>query len=299
MDSHLCTPLDLRPALAGRTADDLGYMAVNAVGYTDGNRRSLRQLEQVPWTLDAIRGRGELVDLPSPTLVDQAEALARIAHAVAAANTLSGEAEFEAAVFTPKGMTRLLSRRFSCRVIANSLLPQGPDQDLGAPAPSDNAATLETADALAATPGMNAVMAATLKLSSLMSTVPDVVFRHLQSMEAMWRRVVDGKDAEIKHLRDQVDRLTDLLLAEQAAADGHGVPPEMLKEAAEEVGGTLKAGLMAFLGAPHEAVTLLNLAKEMPPELRSKLSQPATIHALEKPEVRNALFHLLSNLEAA
>lgn len=286
ISTHYCTPIDLPVAEARRA--DVAYVALYRAGYDEHKRRSITQIASTPW--------------PDAAWDDAVQTIRRWAETEAASNT-GDEAEFELQVMGATGVQRITTKRFHCRAIIGAPAAETPLSDL----PPEGDATLEQADALAAAPGLRAVMAGAMQGARLNEFLAKIGMQSFESLAGMWHREFERLTKENNQLRSDRDKawtsyhelahqMAELLEAMGPQAPAPAVSPETVENAIAEVGGTLKTVAMHWLGAPSEMGDLVKAFTEAPAAVRQRLIDPRVAAALRDPAKADLIAAALSSL---
>jgi hypothetical protein len=293
---------DLTEAKA-RDPAELGYVSVYIATYTEGNKRSIREIASLPWNVDAFKAAGLLTD--DVSMEAQCRAAASWCERQAIANTLTGEAEYEAQVMGHSGTSRHFTRRFRCSCIAESS-----DGEAGSPTPGA-ASSLEEADATAALPGARAVISTGIQLARSSETVVSANIRSMEMLQGVWhqehdrlrqdialaRATIAERDATIRELHQLIRDLMDS--DTETAPATSPVPPEIIREAGAEIGSTLKAAAMHWMGLPTELSGVVQGLAGVDPAIRSKIMDPKFLAGLNNPANRDMINTLITTMKAA
>lgn len=285
----------------GRKPEEIGYISVYIASYTEGNKRAIREIASTPWTVESFRSLGLLTD--DVSMDAQIKAATTYCERQAISNTLQGEAEFEAQVMGHSGTARYFTRRFRCTCIAESA-----DGEAGSPT-AGAASSLEEADATAALPGARAVISTGIQLARSTETVIGANIHSMEMLQAVWHREHDRlRDdlaqarAEIAQLHTTIHELHAVireLMEGDGAPDAPPVPPEIIREAGAEIGSTLKAAALHWMGMPNELMGVVQGLATLDPDVRKGLTDPALLKKLNDPANKAMITNLINTMKEA
>lgn len=301
--THVCSLIDFSD-LAAKPRDMISYLSIYAARFDDQGRRQLTQIEQQPWDPAAFKALGLLDDDTS----FEAQVRAAVAYTERAASRVTerGKAHYEVQVMTPAGLSRLLTRRFTCEAVGYAEPTDQPLSDVPA-APDD----LQIADSKAATPGLFAVLDGTARLTKLMQTTVDASIGMVTGMQDTWRRENDRLRQDNDRLRAELETrersITDLhnMLRELLEAGGGAVPSapsvdtETIKELGGDLVGTAREAFLQWMGAPTELAEAFKAAGKLDPAVRARLFAPKILGKLTDPKNAEQIGNLLNLLESA